>query len=284
MYKAVTVLCLVSLMATSGCIFAESSSNENNTNNENNTTKDMQSGDMTKMDMSSDMPNPTDATADATDPADMAPDITPPEDMEPDMDPPPAGVLYVFVTEEPVDLTKGLEAADDACNADLPERPTTGLYKAMLGHPERRPCFTAMECLNNPGGYNWVLQPDQQYVRKGRTSDQQVKVFKTTARAKFFEMEDQVRPGGGINFASGFDKLWKVVPAMPGGSDCGRNCRTTCGNWNAPNVESENMAVGWTGAKDATDLGTDAGHLLDGGVQRCGKNRVLCVEQPTTVN
>lgn len=265
-------------MVTSGCIFTEDANNENNTNNENN-AKDMQSGDMTKMDMpstsdmdTSDMVNPSDASADSTEPTDMGPDIEPPKDMEPDLDPPDDGALFVFLTAKKVNLFNGLNEADGACNVDS-NKPNAGMYKAMLGDPTRRPCLGSMECSDKPEGYNWVLQPNQLYQRYDLANDVAVPVFKTNDKAKFGEMLAQIRPGPGINFATGFEKTWKVAPAQLRPADCLDGCRTTCGGWTKRADIGKQMAVGWTETKVAAGF-------LEGGKEDCGSNLVLCVEQP----
>lgn len=249
MYKAITILCLVSMMVTTGCIFAEGASN----------SKDVQSGDMTSTsDMDTrDMVNPSDATADVTDPADMAPDLDPPNG------------LFVFLTSIKYPLFNGLADADKACNTDS-NKPNTGTYKAMLGHSKRRPCYGA-ECVQKPEGVNWVFQPNQLYQQYDAVNDVE-DVFTTNDKAKFLTLSNQIKPIK-RNFATGFERDWQVSPKELDSEKCMNGCRTTCHDWTLSIPMRKEMAVGWTSAQVV-------GGFLAGGFAYCGEHYILCVEQP----
>ncbi len=150
----------------------------------------------------------------------------------------------------------GASSADSKCNSD-PAKPSasTGSYKAILADTTRQACSTA----NCSGGAtensNWVLKPNQAYVR----SDGTTAIGTTTAAGIFsFPLSATIFATGGF-YWTGLQNDWRT--------DSSNNCS----NW-ATTSGASNGAVGTASSTSNT--------AIRNSTPACsGTQSLLCAEQ-----
>ena len=158
-------------------------------------------------------------------------------------------VLYVYRTSTKTTLTTGIAGADLHCNVDS-NKPTRGMYKALIASPSRHAGFPNCQ---QGAPTDWVFARESTYVNpRGDV------LFTTNVAGTYLgEMGAMLEPNA-VNFASGLDNEWCYDPDMH------------CEDWTS---EEGRAAVGWTTA-------TDAAGLIRGGNLNCGRHYLVCVEQP----